>query len=171
MPPPSAVSLITLPPEILDLVASHMRKKEHLVQLALSHPLLCDIVIPRHLYRQIRARLPDPRRWSHLLADLQRLRSIRSLCIIPTTSWHVSGRLVLTKGRESLFKAIAEMQGLKRLAVSHQPNSTMYQTKAFDGLLWEAVARSCLDMEDFYFTGGWNCLNCYETMFGKSESN
>lgn len=103
--------LFDVPPEILDLVASHVWKKEHLMQLALTHPLLCDIVIPRHLYRQIRVRLPDPGPWSHLLADLQRLRSIRSLCIIPTTSWHVPGRLVLTKGRESLFKAIAEMQG------------------------------------------------------------
>ncbi|KAG9040992.1 hypothetical protein FS837_012862 [Tulasnella sp. UAMH 9824] len=171
MSSPSAVSLITLPPEILDLVASHVWKKEHLMQLALTHPLLCDIVIPRHLYRQIRVRLPDPGGWSHLLADLQRLRSIRNLCIIPTTTWHVPGRLVLTKGRESLFKAIAEMPGLKRLAVSHQPNPTMYQTKAFDGLLWETVTRVCLAMEDFLFTGGWNCLNCYETAFGKSESN
>ncbi|KIO30453.1 hypothetical protein M407DRAFT_20513 [Tulasnella calospora MUT 4182] len=171
MSSPNLLNLIALPSEILDLVASQMRKKKHLLNLALTHTILCDIVIPRHLYRQISVYGRNSARWSHLLADPQRLRSIRNLRIISHTTYQVSGHLVLTKGGEPLYKAITEMPGLKQLAVCHQPNPAKFQSKAFDEMLWGTVIRVCLAMEDFCFSGGWNCLYCYETAFGKSESN
>ncbi|KAG8924789.1 hypothetical protein FRC00_004724 [Tulasnella sp. 408] len=63
------------------------------------------------------------------------------------------------------------MTGLKRLAVCHKYIRTASQAKAFDELLWETFVRACPAMEDFCLNGGWNCLNCYETAFGKSKSN
>lgn len=75
-------SLTDLPPEIIDLIVSHLPHPSDLLPLALTHSAIRDIIIPEHLnYRYIDRAVDDGTMWDHLEENPRRLASVRFLTL------------------------------------------------------------------------------------------
>lgn len=73
-------SLLQLPTQLLDFVASKIIYQRDLLSLAVSHSTLRDIVIPFHLhYRLIECTEDDGEMWTHLQDSSRRVENIRTL--------------------------------------------------------------------------------------------
>lgn len=74
-------SLPNLPPELLEIIVSHITLERDLLHLALTCSHLCGTIIPRHLnYRSLRCSILEGfRLWKRLARDRDLARNVRRL--------------------------------------------------------------------------------------------